>query len=89
VLHDLGAELVAHDDVAAEVHHAHVAGPPGRLDEPVGVLQRVQVGAADPARQRAHQHLARARRRRRHVGDDEPALAHDGGAHVSVRARTS
>src|SRR5437763_1384314 len=55
VLDDLGAELVAHDDVASQVHHARVAGAPRGLDELVGVLQRVEVGAADAAGEGAHQ----------------------------------
>ena len=65
----------------AEVHDARVAGPARGLDELIGELQRVQVGAADPAGQRADEHLARARLGRRDVGDHELAVAHDGGAH--------
>ena len=81
VLDDLGAELVAHDDVAGQVHDAGVARPPRGRDELVGKPQRVQVGAADPAGQRANQHLAGARLGRRDVGDHELAVAHDGRPH--------
>ena len=81
MLDDLGAELVAHDDVAAQVHDERVAGPARGRDELLGELQRVQVGAADAAGQRADEHLARAGLGRRDVGDHQLAVAHDGRAH--------
>src|SRR5206468_2197056 len=43
VLDDRGAELVAHHDVAAQVHHEPTAGAAPGLDEVLGVLERVQV----------------------------------------------
>jgi len=82
VLDDFRAELVAHDDVAVEVHGA-AAGTPGGFDELVRVPERVQVGTADPARQRAHEHLAGSRLRHRDVGHHQRSIAHDGRAHQS------
>src|SRR6266851_3083823 len=81
VLDDLGAELVAHDDVAAQVHDARVAGPPRGRHELIGELERVQVRAADPAGQRADEHLARPRLGHRDIRHDQLAVPHDGGAH--------
>ena len=78
---DLRAELVAHHHVAGEVHHEGVAGAARGLDELLGVLERVQVGAADPAGKDADQDLAGPGLGNRDVGDHELAISHDGGAH--------
>ena len=59
VVHDLRAELVAHDDVAREVHDAGVAGAAPGLDEPLGVAEGVKIRAADAAGEGADEHLAR------------------------------
>jgi hypothetical protein len=48
----------------------------------LGVLQRVQVRAADPARQCPDEHLAGLRLRHRDIGHHERAVTHDGGAHL-------
>src|SRR5690349_22551216 len=53
----------SHHHVAREIHGEHAARAPGGLHEAVGVLERVQVRAADAARERAHQHLAGADRK--------------------------
>jgi hypothetical protein len=88
VIDDLGAELVAHHDVAREVHDARIAGAAGRRHEHVGVLERVQVGSTDPARERPHEHLARPRLGHRHVSNEELPITHHGGTHgVSFPAR--
>ncbi len=84
VVENLGAELVAHDDVAADVH-AHAARRV--VDELLGVLQRVQVGAADSARERFDEYFSGARNGIRHIVGDDFQIAHDGGTHrlISVR----
>jgi homeodomain-containing protein len=50
------------------------------------MLERVQVRAADAARERPHEHFARSRLRERDVGHDQLPVAHDGGAHGSPPA---
>ena len=71
VVDDLGAELVPHHDVARGVH-ARTALPARRAPRPcVGVLERVQVRAADAAGERLHQDLAGPGRGHRDVVDDE------------------
>ena len=84
VLDDLGTELVAHDHVATEIHHAPIPGPPRILDELVGVLEGVEVRAADPAGESAHQHLAGPRLGPGDVRDHEGAIAHHRGTHTPL-----
>jgi len=54
---------------------------PRHFDHAVGVLARVQVGAADAAGQRLHQHLPRARLRLGQRIDDDLAVPENGSAH--------
>ena len=92
MLDDLRTELVAHDHVATEIHHAPIPGPPRVLDELVGVLEGVEVRAADPAGEGPHQHLAGAGLGHGDVCDHEGAVAHHRGTHtplLSEGARTS
>ena len=63
---DLAAEFVAEHHVARGIHRPASAGAAGAFDKLLRVLRRVQIGAADAAAQRLHQHLAFARRR---IGD--------------------
>jgi hypothetical protein len=87
VVHDLRAELVAHDDVAREIHDAGVAGAAPGLDEPLGVAEGVKVRAADAAGEGADEHLARPRLGRGDVGDHELPVPHDDGAHDEPPSR--
>src|SRR6185295_6209682 len=59
VVHDLRAELVAHDDVAREVHDAGVAGAAAGLDESLRVAEGVKIRPADAAGEGADEDLAR------------------------------
>ena len=81
VIEDLAAEFVAEHDVAGEVHRLAAGKMPGQFDHAVGVLARVQVGAADAAGQRLDQHLPRARLRLGHRIDDDLAVPENGCAH--------
>ena len=81
VLDHLAAELVAEHHVARGVHVPATAGAARALDELLGVFRRVQIGAADAAAQRLHQHLAFGRRGIGDRVDDDVAVAKDGGAH--------
>ena len=86
---DLAAEFVAHDDIEGRVH-AHLGD---RLRRRVlrqllaqrlhrrTVLQHVEVGPADAARQRAHEDLTRAGNRVGDVTYVERPVAHGGGSH--------
>ena len=79
---NLGAELVAHHDVAGEVHHEREGVDlPGDARHGLAVLQRVEIRPADAAGQRLHQHLARPRHRLLHLGVDDSPAPHDGCAH--------
>jgi hypothetical protein len=81
VLDDLGAELVPHHHVAGQVHREHAARAPGGGHELLGVLEGVEVGAADAAGERLDQHLARARLGGGQVGHHEAPAPHHGGTH--------
>ena len=88
-LDHLGAELVAHHDVARQVdgRHPHALGAHGR-EHGVGhrhhrlaVTQEVEVGPADPTGQDAHEHLAGLGAGVVGVVDHEPALSHHTRTH--------
>ena len=81
VVDDLGAELVAHHDVAFEIHDERAARAPRPFDQFLGMLERVQVGAADSAGERLDQRLAGARRGRCDIVDHEFLVTHHGCAH--------
>jgi hypothetical protein len=82
VVHDLGAELVAHHHVASRIHHRRSPRFQGGLDHQITVLQRVQVRAADPARNRANEDLSGAGLGLGHGVDDDLRVAHHRCAHV-------
>ena len=89
VIDHLAAELVAEHDVAGEIHRL-AAGMLRQLDHAVGVLARMQVGAADAAGQRLDQHLACAGFGSGMRVDDDLAVPENRSAHpappVSVGA---
>src|SRR5579859_87428 len=67
MVEDLGAELVTEDSVGAGVEAVVAAArAAAELDHMLHVVQGMQVGAADAAGQRLHQHLAG---RRLQLGD--------------------
>ena len=90
-LDDLGAELMAHHDVAAQVHPERAAARAlDRIDHLVGELQRMQIGAADSACEGFDQHFAGSESRDRHFIDDEFFVSHYRGAHRKTsEGRTS
>src|SRR5262249_27940247 len=91
MIDDLRTELVAHHDVACEIHHERPARPSRAVDELLGVLQRVKIGAANPAGERLDEYLSRAWLRNGEVRDHELLLSHDTGTHmnsVHFRLRT-
>jgi hypothetical protein len=48
---------VAEHDIAGQVHRFAAGKMPGKFDHAVGVLARVQIGAANAAGERLDQHL--------------------------------
>jgi hypothetical protein len=84
VLDDLAAELVAEHHVAGRIQRPAPARLPRAVDELLGELRHVQVGAADAAAQRLHQRLPCAGCRIGHGIDDDVAVAEDRGAHGTV-----
>src|SRR5258707_394352 len=81
VVDHLGAELVAHYDIALEVHHERSTGFARTFNQPLGVLERVQIRAANPAGERFHQRLARPGSRNWNLIDDKFFASHYGSAH--------
>src|SRR4051812_15638035 len=77
---DLAAELVAEHDVAGEIHRL-AAGLSRHLHHAVGVLARVQIGAADAAGERLDQHLAGAGLWLGHPVDDNLTVPENRSAH--------
>ena len=72
---------MTHDEVERRIEadrRAHLARD---RDQLVGVVQRVQIGAADPARLDRDQHVARAEHGIGDVLDDENTTTGDGGTH--------
>src|SRR5206468_12744479 len=82
VIDDLAAEFVAKHDVAGEIHRL-APGLSRHLHHAVGVLARVQIGAADAAGERLDQHLAGARPWLRHPVDDNLTVPENRSAHPS------
>ena len=80
VIEHLAAEFVAEHDIAGEVHRLAAGEMPCHFDHAMGVLARVQVGAADAAGQRLDQHLSRGRLRLGHGVDDDLAVPENGCA---------
>ncbi len=72
---------MAHHDVAIEIHHERSAGLARTLDEFLRVLERVQIRAANSARERFDQRFAGPRLRGWNVIDDEFSTSHYGSAH--------
>ncbi len=62
VVDDLRAVLVAEHDRSVEIHREGTTLGPRPLDEVVTVVQDVEIRRAHAARERAHEHLTRARR---------------------------
>jgi hypothetical protein len=81
VVQHLAAEFMAEHDVAGKVHRLAAGKVLCQLDHAVRVLARVQVGAADAAGQRLHQHHARTRLGFRHLIDDDLAVSENGSTH--------
>ena len=80
VIDDLAAEFVAEHHIAGEVHRLAAGKMPGKFDHAMGVLARMQVGAANAAGQRLDQHLPCARLRIGQGVDDDLAVAENGSA---------
>ena len=80
VIEHLAAEFVAEHDIAGEVHRLAAGKMPCHFDHAMGMLARVQVGAADAAGQRPDQHLPRGRLRLGHGVDDDLAVPENGCA---------
>ncbi len=72
---------MSHHDVAIEIHHERAAGALGALDQLVGKLERMQIGAADTARQSLNDNVAGTGLWLRHRVDDEFLIPHDRCAH--------
>jgi hypothetical protein len=73
---------VAEHDIAGKVHRLAAGEKPAHLDHAVGVLARVQVGAADAAGERLDQHLSRARLRLGQRVDDDLAVPENSCSHL-------
>ncbi len=85
-LDNLGAELMAHHDVATQIHAEGAAARAfDGVDHFVGELQSMKVGAADSTGQRLDENFAGAELRNRHLIDDEFFVSHYGGAHRNLR----
>ena len=82
VVQHLAAELMAEHDVARQVHRRAAGQELAQLHHAVGMLARMQIGAADATGERFDQHLAGARLRFRHLVDDDLAVSEDRCAHV-------
>ena len=80
-LEHLRRELVAHDEVAARVEADRCTHLACDRDELVGVVQRVEVGAADPAGLDRHQHVARTEYGVGNLLDHEDTTTGDGSTH--------
>ncbi len=81
-LEHLCSELVAHDVVEGRVEAQRRFHLPGDRDQLVGVMERVQIGPADPARLHRDHDVARTGDRVGDVVDDEDPTTGNGGAHV-------
>ena len=81
VVQHLAAELVAEHDVAGKIHRLAAGKMFCQFDHAVGMLARVQIGAADAAGQRLDQHLPCARLRLGHGVDDDLAVPENRSAH--------
>ena len=84
VIEDFAAEFMAEHDVAGEVHRFAAGKCRANLDHAVGVLARVQVGAADAAGQRLDQHLPDAGHGLGQLVDDDLAVPENGSAQLVV-----
>jgi hypothetical protein len=83
IVEHLAAKLMAEHDVAGKVHRLAAGKVFCQFHHAVGVLARVQVGAADAAGQRFDQHHAGPRLGFRHLIDDDLAVPENGCAHLS------
>jgi len=82
VVQHLAAELMAEHDIARQIHRlaAHSLGHPGHV---MGVLAGVEIGAADAAGERFHQHLPCRRLRLGQRVDDDLAVPENRSTHQS------
>ncbi len=69
-LDDLRRELVSHDEVGVRIELAVAATELGDDEQAVGVMQRVEIGTADPARLHLDQRVTRSGNGLRHIFDD-------------------
>ena len=85
MLDDFAAEFMPEHDVACRVHEVGDTGAPGDRRQRIGMMERVQVGPADAARQRPDQHLASRRSRVGDVVEYQRAAAPDHCLHDRSR----
>src|SRR5690606_5720204 len=82
VIENFSAEFVAEDDALFGLRRQRVAGALQAGEKFVHVIARVQIGAADTAGQRAHQHLSGRRYRLVDIAQFKFAVLRDYAAHI-------
>ncbi len=85
---DLGTPLVTEHVVSAGIEVEVRPERIGDVHEVLGVLERVEVGAADPARAHGDERIAAERHRIGHLVDDEVVLSCDYGTHRAPSLRS-
>jgi hypothetical protein len=73
---------VAHYDIAVQVHDERTTGAPRPLNQFLGMLERVQIGAADSTGQGFDKYFAGTGHGRGDISDDDLLATHHGSTHA-------